>query len=100
MSELEFTALRERARDLIQKARLPGTTRPDNVSGHTITRSTRCVLCDIFAEPGECFYEVHAQGKGMGSQIYGFHFLCHAAWQLEAAGVKRAPAPNKPTPPS
>jgi hypothetical protein len=58
-----------------------------------------CSLCDQPISPKEVEFEVEVKSDGKKATYY-FHFLCHAAWQLECARaeVLRSAAEPK-TPP-
>lgn len=81
--------LRERARTLIAEGRLPAVT------------SIRCwggkggrENCSLCGEPiGRT--EVEFEIEDSGGELYQFHFLCHAAWQLECARAELLAASQK-----
>jgi hypothetical protein len=74
--------LRQRARDRIRDGRLPGEIPSRCWGGHG--SNAPCSLCDEVIAPGEVEYEIESVEGGL-HRIHRFHFLCHAAWQLECA---------------
>jgi hypothetical protein len=74
--------LRTLARDRIRDGRLPCTA-PLRMWGGQGSEAP-CSLCDNRIAKQEIEYEVESF-IGEGPQIHRFHFLCHAAWQLECA---------------
>jgi hypothetical protein len=88
MAQSKFEELRDMARELIREGRLPATTNPRHVTGENVMQPEICHLCEKVIEVGETRYVIRSEGKVMGLQQYGgLHFLCHAAWQIEAAEV-------------
>lgn len=90
MTNAEFQLLRDRARSMIDNKGLPGTANPEGVLGaRTSHRINECQLCGESIEAGDFQYTVSAPGQLRDRQPYpALHFLCHAAWQLEAARVR------------
>ena len=72
--------LRERARALIREGRLPDRA-PARVWGGPGSGVT-CALCGEVIPSNEMEYEADAT-VGAAARILHFHFVCHAAWQLE-----------------
>lgn len=72
--------LRERARELIRDGRLPDRA-PARVWGGPGT-GVECALCAQAIPPNEMEYEADA-AVGNAVRTLHFHFVCHAAWQLE-----------------
>ena len=72
--------LRERARELIHEGRLPDRA-PARVWGGPGSGVT-CALCAEVIPPNEMEYEADAT-VGNAERTLHFHFVCHAAWQLE-----------------
>ena len=76
--------LRERARELIREGRLPDRA-PARVWGGPGSGVT-CALCAEAIPASEMEYEADA-AVGSAVQTLHFHFVCHAAWQLECLRV-------------
>jgi hypothetical protein len=72
--------LRERARELIHEGRLPDRA-PARVWGGPGT-GVQCALCAEPIPPSEMEYEADAAVGSIVRTLH-FHFVCHAAWQLE-----------------
>ncbi len=72
--------LRERARELIRDGRLPDRA-PERVWGGPGSGAT-CALCAEMIPSKEMEYEADAT-VGSAVRTLHFHFVCHAAWQLE-----------------
>lgn len=72
--------LRERARELIREGRLPDRA-PARVWGGPGSGVT-CALCAQAIPATEMEYEADA-AIGQSVRTLHFHFVCHAAWQLE-----------------
>lgn len=72
--------LRERARELIHEGRLPDRA-PARVWGGPGT-GVQCALCEEAIPSTEMEYEADAT-VGSAVRTLHFHFVCHAAWQLE-----------------
>lgn len=93
--------LRERARELIREGRLPDRA-PARVWGGPGT-GIECALCAQAIPPSEMEYEADA-AVGNTVRTLHFHFVCHAAWQLEClradfdarAGTRGAKPPTAP----
>jgi acetamidase/formamidase len=93
----DFADLRVRARELIAAGKLPATTDPFAVEGTGVGNATRCGLCELTIEKRKIGFTVTAPGAGSERQRYpAMHFLCHAAWQLEAAEAEAAAPPTAP----
>jgi hypothetical protein len=73
--------LRQRARQLIGEGRLPDQ-HPIRIWGGSGTGEQSCSLCERVIERDEVEYELE-YGLETGVRMTRFHFLCHAAWQLE-----------------
>jgi hypothetical protein len=93
--------LRARARKLIDAGKLPATTKPYQTVGDCVIGPEHCRLCDTLIEPtefvpGEARYMISpgAQGPTFGP----LHFLCHAAWQIEAAEAEQKAPPSSEPP--
>ena len=86
--------LRERARELILDGRLPDRA-PARVWGGPGT-GVECALCAETIPPNEMEYEADA-AIGNAVRTFHFHFVCHAAWQLECL---RADFDARPSPQS
>ena len=95
--------LRERARELIREGRLPDRA-PARVWGGPGT-GVQCALCAEAIPANEMEYEADAI-FGSSVRTLHFHFVCHAAWQLEClradfdsrASTRDAKAPTAPRP--
>jgi hypothetical protein len=74
--------LRRLARERIREDRLPRVV-PSRAWGGQGSE-TPCSLCDKVIGKSDVEYEVESVIGGT-PLIYRFHFLCHAAWQLECA---------------
>lgn len=74
------TQLRERARELIREGRLPDKA-PARVWGGPGS-GLPCALCGEIVPANEVEYETEGTAGG-AIQVLHFHFVCHAAWQLE-----------------
>ena len=72
--------LRERARELIREGRLPDRA-PARVWGGPGSGAV-CTLCAEAIPATELEYEADAS-VGSTVRTLHFHFVCHAAWQLE-----------------
>ena len=72
--------LRARAAELIREGRLPDRA-PARVWGGPGSGVT-CALCGEVIPSNEMEYEADAT-IGTVARILHFHFVCHAAWQLE-----------------
>lgn len=72
--------LRERARELIREGRLPDRA-PERVWGGPGS-GVKCALCAEVIPSNEMEYEADAT-VGTAVRSLHFHFVCHAAWQLE-----------------
>ena len=81
--------LRERASVLIREGRLPAITTTGRVEATHVPHSTECSLCNELIKAGEFQYVVHGVMTSPTPQEYGLHFLCHAAWQFEAAEAEQ-----------
>ncbi len=64
---------------------------PSGVIGDYVVEDTRYRLGGQFIKMREFRYVVRAHSNVMGDQHYNLHFLCHAAWQLEASVMTRDP---------
>lgn len=73
-------ALRERAQELIEEHRLPGTV-PARVWGGR-GNDEPCALCSQIIRRTEAEYEIESS-SATGRRSLRFHFRCLAAWQLE-----------------
>jgi hypothetical protein len=73
--------LRGRARELISEGRLP-CKHPTRIWGGNGSGEQICSLCERIITRDEVEYELE-HGAGTGVLMTRFHFLCHAAWQLE-----------------
>lgn len=74
--------LRGRARELIRRGLLP-RERPLHMWGG-YGCDLACALCEQIILQNEVEYELEYRTPA-GARHYRFHFLCHAAWQLECA---------------
>ena len=77
LTQLE-NELRARARTLIEQGALPAHSPSSTYGGYG--SGGRCSLCGVPIARTEVEYEV-----AYGNDAYRFHFMCHAAWQLEQA---------------
>jgi hypothetical protein len=77
------SALRERARELIQAGTLPDR-RPDRMWGGPGS-GANCAICSTPAEPNEVEFEIEfaRNGKGSAPDTYHVHARCLAAWGVE-----------------
>ena len=75
--------LRVKARELITSGRLP-CQNPMRIWGGHGTGQQVCSVCDRVIAPDEVEYEVEHETSGT-TCLNRFHFLCHAAWQVECA---------------
>jgi hypothetical protein len=90
--------LRERARELIREGRLPDRA-PARVWGGPGS-GIACSLCEQAIPANEMEYEADAAVAGAVHTLH-FHFVCHAAWQLECLRADfdaRASAPGAKPP--
>jgi hypothetical protein len=96
--EPEFTALRKRAADLIKKGGLPAKAAlvKSVVASKVIANPIKCDLCAQLIKSEDLQYRITFEGKVMSAESRVVHFLCHAAWQLEAAQAeqKKGTAPS------
>jgi hypothetical protein len=93
--------LRECARKLIDAGKLPATTKPYQTTGDCAISGEHCRLCDTLIEPtefvpGDARYMISP--KAQGPTFGPLHFLCHAAWQIEAAEAERGTARETKSP--
>lgn len=90
LTELE-NELRLQARERIERGEL-AVLRPTRLWG-----GFGCgELCSVCGEPvnsGETKYEIEATEGGQPVRSYFFHFICHAAWQLECARAEALKSP-------
>ena len=82
------------ARERIAKEQLPREA-PKRFWGGFGT-GLPCALCDKPIQSDEIEYEVKPTGAAV--QTLWFHRVCHYAWQLECARVKRKPRAIPKTP--
>jgi hypothetical protein len=75
--------LRGKARELITQGRLP-CYQPTRMWGGNGTGQLQCSLCDRPIGCDEVEYEIEHDRDG-SRLVNRFHFLCHAAWQMECA---------------
>ncbi len=75
--------LRLRARELIHQGRLL-CKHPMRMWGGNGTGQQACSLCERIITRDEVEYEIEHEA-GDRVHLSRFHFLCHAAWQLECA---------------
>lgn len=71
-----------RARELIGNGRLPCATPVGIWGGYG--SGLLCSLCNEVIQRDQVEYEIEFE-CGDGRKTYRFHFLCHAAWQVECA---------------
>ena len=50
-------------------------------------------MCRKPVNPDETKYEIEIREDGQPAHSYFFHFICHAAWQLECARVEALKLP-------
>jgi hypothetical protein len=81
--ELLQNELRLRARELISHGRLP-RHHPSRIWGGSGTGDQICSLCSRPIARDEVEYELEYNAEA-AVRMARFHFLCHAAWQLECA---------------
>ncbi len=83
--------LREQARQLIRQGSLPSAA-PRQVWGGP-GAGLSCALCGDAIPKSELEYEIDSK-----TGVLHFHFMCHAAWQLECLratpGKTEAPSPG------
>jgi len=79
--------LRPTARARIAKGQMPSEAPTRFWGGFGTGRP--CALCDKPIQSDEIEYEVKPTGAAV--QTLWFHRVCHYAWQLECARVKRKP---------
>ncbi len=72
------------ARRLIAEGRLPNVEMADYWDGRGYSNSI-CALCAKTIGADDVQLEVETGKAAPAARIYRFHFLCHAAWQLECA---------------
>lgn len=77
--------LRELARVMVHEFGLPAVAPSRMWGGHG--NGLPCALCAEVIPEHEVEYEVEALLAGQ-VQTFRFHFLCHAAWQLECARIQ------------
>ena len=87
--------LRQVARERIQDGRLPNEIPTRDWAG--IGNNAPCSLCDKVIRTDEVEYELESVVGG-AKRIHRFHFLCHAAWQIECARYKHLSGTD-PSPP-
>jgi hypothetical protein len=75
--------LRGMARELITNGRLP-CQQPMRIWGGHGTGEQICSVCDRIISSDEVEYEIEHDSGGT-KYLSRFHFLCHAAWQVECA---------------
>jgi len=75
--------LRARARELISAGRLP-RQHPIRIWGGNGSGDQTCSLCDRVISREEVEYELE-YSVDSAVRMMRFHFICHAAWQLECA---------------
>jgi len=78
--------LRPIARERLAKGQLPREAHTRFWGGFGTGQP--CSLCDEPIQPYEIEYEVHIEAV---VQALRFHRVCHYAWQLECARLKRRP---------
>lgn len=83
--------LRELARVMVREYGLPAVAPSRMRAGHG--SGLPCALCAALIPEAEAEYEVEALLAGQ-LQTFRFHFLCHAAWQLECARVHHESRPG------
>jgi hypothetical protein len=92
----KFAQLRELAKAKLAKGDLPATTRPDGAEGQR-SGNDACVVCAESIAHDQFQYTVLVPHTlPTGNRFVLFHFLCHAAWQVEAAEAETASPPAKP----
>ena len=72
--------LRLRARQEIEKGRLPGSTALSLWGGRGSGQA--CTVCGDPIEADQVEYEI---ADACGGEVFRFHLPCHAAWQFECA---------------
>jgi len=72
-----------RARALIEEGRL-SCSHPVRMWGGKGS-GLPCALCAEVIPLDQVEYELEYEVSGGNREIYRFHFLCHAAWQVECA---------------
>ena len=93
--DTEFERLRGLVRRLINDYKLPVTVDPDSVQGGHQIHGGKCNLCGDRILAG-CYLVHHEYPDTPGKLVpagrtqYEFHFLCHAAWQVETANAVAA----------
>jgi hypothetical protein len=90
MSDPKFDALRGKAQEQIGLKNLPKTIKDvEQVTANVRHRPTfTCAICGGKILDGELWYQVEDSTKNLSRAINRpMHFLCHAAWQCEVAGV-------------
>jgi hypothetical protein len=82
----------------IAAGRLPRTTKPEEVVAAIVVKGERCSLCDDVIKAGDCRYVIRTRTIAASPSQFALHFLCHAAWQLEAVEAERGAARDTKSP--
>ena len=80
---MDEDTLREKARTVIQKGKLP-SRRPDRTCGGPGVGAP-CAVCDVPVRPTEMEFEIQfaRDGDNPGLDKYHVHIRCFAAWEFE-----------------
>jgi len=80
---MDEDTLREKARTVIQKGKLP-SRRPDRTWGGPGVGAP-CAVCDVPVRPTEMEFEIQfaRDGDNPGLDKYHVHIRCFAAWEFE-----------------
>ena len=80
---MDEDTLREKARTVIQKGKLP-SRRPDRTWGGPGVGAP-CAVCDLPVRPTEMEFEIQfaRDGDNPGLDKYHVHIRCFAAWEFE-----------------
>jgi hypothetical protein len=92
----KFAHLRELAKAKLAKGDLPATTRPDGAEGQRSGNDACLVCAEPIAHDQFQYTVLVPQTLPAGNRFVLFHFLCHAAWQVEAAEAETASPTAKP----
>jgi hypothetical protein len=97
-SQMGEYALREKARKVIQAAKLPNRC-PDRTWGGPGV-GANCVICSAPVNHDELELEIELarEGEGPGLSKYHFHIRCFAAWEAECRSSQAKTLPRAAEP--
>ena len=89
-------ALRTRAREALQRGRIP-VRRPDRTWGGLGLGSSDCVICGNRISKEESALEIEFDRmSGPGMDRFYIHPRCFAAWEFERTKLGRMPSSREP----